>query len=124
MRPALGRSGFYRELCSPSYCAAPQTWQTDSHRLMRDRHRRQILNRLRHHRNEDASPVKTKIMTFWSIASRLFRARSQDRESLSVVNDEQWRPAGLTLCLARVTTFQALSIDRLHRHLPFGDLPK
>src|SRR5262245_28830991 len=103
MRPALGRSGFYRELCSPSYCAEPQTWQTDSHRLMRDRHRRQILNRLRHHRNEDASAVKTRIITLWSIASRRFSARPQDRESLSVVNNEQWRPAGLTLCLARLS---------------------
>jgi hypothetical protein len=77
MRPALDLAGFYRELCSPSYCSAPQTWQTDAHRLMRDRHRRQILNRLRHHKNEDASAVKTKRMTFWSIASRLFHARSQ-----------------------------------------------
>jgi hypothetical protein len=28
----------------------------DAHRLMRDRHRRQILNRLRQHKNEDAEP--------------------------------------------------------------------
>jgi len=27
--------------------SAPQMWQTDAHRLIRDRHRRQILNRLR-----------------------------------------------------------------------------
>lgn len=76
-RPAVDRPGFYRELCSPSYCSAPQTWQTDAHRLMRDRHRRHILKRARHHRNDDASTAKTKRMTFWSIASRLFHARSQ-----------------------------------------------
>jgi len=49
-----------------------QTWQTDAHRLMRDRHRRQILNRLCHHRKEDARAVKTRIMTFWIIPSRLY----------------------------------------------------
>src|SRR5262245_3298685 len=62
---------FYLALCSPSYCSAPHTWQTVAHRLMRDRHRRQILNRLRHHKNDDASAVKTRIMTFGSIASHL-----------------------------------------------------
>src|SRR5262249_5931048 len=43
-----GLTGSYLALCSPSYCSAPQTWQTVAHRLMRDRHRRHILNRLRH----------------------------------------------------------------------------
>jgi hypothetical protein len=45
-----------------SICSAPQTWQTDAHRLMRDRHRRHILNRLRLH-NKDANAVKTKRTT-------------------------------------------------------------
>ena len=67
---------------------------------MRDRHLRHILNRLRHHRNEEASAVKMRRMTFWSIASRLFLPGRT--ESLSVVNEEQGRPPGLTLCLARV----------------------
>jgi hypothetical protein len=31
---------------------------------MRDRQRRQILNLLRHHKNDDASAVKTMMMTF------------------------------------------------------------
>src|SRR5262252_6515120 len=62
-----------RRLC---YCSLPQTGQTDAHRLMRDLHRRQILNRLRHHKNEDANAVKTRIITFWSIASR---QSTQDR---------------------------------------------
>jgi hypothetical protein len=100
MRRALGRKEFYPGLYSPSYCSAPQTWQTAAHRLMRDRHRRQILNRLRHHTNEDASAVKTRITIFWNIASRL----SCEIESLSGMNYEQCRPAGLTLCLARVST--------------------
>src|SRR5262245_43715980 len=68
---AAALMGFYRVLCSLSYCSAPQTWQTAAHRLMRDRHRRQILNRVVHHRNVDASAAKTRIMTFGSIASRL-----------------------------------------------------
>jgi hypothetical protein len=85
-RLALDRLGFYRELYSPSYCSAPQTWQTDAHRLMRDRRRRQILNRQRHHKNEDASAVKAKMMTFWSTTSRLFPAGLE--RSLSVMNDE------------------------------------
>src|SRR5262245_4560121 len=55
-------------LCSPSYCSAPQTRQTVAHRLMRDRHRRHILNRLRHHKNEDPSAVKARMITLWSIA--------------------------------------------------------
>jgi hypothetical protein len=50
-------------------------------RLIRDRHRRQILNRLRHHKNEDASAVKTRIMTFGSMASRLFQAALQASRS-------------------------------------------
>jgi hypothetical protein len=103
MRPASGgRVEFYRVLCSPSYCSAPQTWQTDSHRLMRDRHRRHILNRLRHHRADDASAVKTRIKTFWSIASGLFPARS-NTESFSGMNDEQCQSAGPTFCLALVS---------------------
>ena len=93
---ALNRVGFYRVLCSPSYCSAPQMWQTDAHRLMRDRHLRHILNRLRHHRNEEASAVKMKRMMFWSIASHLFFGLR------NVVNDEQWQPAGPNFCLARV----------------------
>src|SRR5262249_7052026 len=68
---AAALMGFYLAPCSRSYCSAPQTRQTDAHRLMRDRHRRQILNRVRHHRNDDASSVKTRMMTFWSIASSL-----------------------------------------------------
>src|SRR5262249_23313404 len=61
-------------LCSPVYCSAPQTWQTVAQRLMRDRHRRHILIRTSPPWNEDASAVKTRIVTFGSIASRLFRA--------------------------------------------------
>jgi hypothetical protein len=45
----------------------PQTWQTDVQRLMRDRHRRQILNRLRFHKNEDAAAAKMRIKIFWII---------------------------------------------------------
>ena len=92
VRPALDQVEFYRELCSPSYCSAPQTWQTAAPRLMRDRHRRQILNRLRHHKKEDVSAAKTRRMTFGSIASRLFPARPQHK-SLSGINDEQRRSA-------------------------------
>ena len=99
--PALPR-GIYRESCSLSYCSVPQTWQPDAHRLMRDRHRGQILNRLRHHKKEDVSAAKTRRMTFGSIASRLFPARSQHK-SLSRMNDEPYRPAGPTFCLARVS---------------------
>jgi hypothetical protein len=66
---------FFTAGIPPSYCSAPQTWQTDAHRLMRDRHLRHILNRVRHHRNEDARAVKTIITTFWIIASRRFPAR-------------------------------------------------
>src|SRR5262245_49504266 len=72
MRLALDRVGFYRRLIEPSYCSAPQTWQTNAHRLMRDRHRLHILNLLRHHRNADANAVKTIIMTFWIIPSRRY----------------------------------------------------
>src|SRR5215468_789482 len=68
---AAALMGFYLAFCSLSYCSAPQTWQTATHCLIRDRHRRQILNRLRHHKNEDASAVKTRIITFGSIANRL-----------------------------------------------------
>jgi len=50
---SCGLMGFYRVLCF--YCSAPHTWQTVAHRLMRDRRRRQILNRLRHHKNEGAA---------------------------------------------------------------------
>jgi hypothetical protein len=49
----------------PSYCAVPQTGQTDCHRLMRDRHRRHILNRERHHKNDEASAVKKIMKIFW-----------------------------------------------------------
>src|SRR5215831_18081424 len=52
------------------FTALHSRWQTVAHCLMRDRHRRQILDRVRHHRNDDASAVKTRIMTFGSIASR------------------------------------------------------
>jgi hypothetical protein len=51
---------------------------------MRDRHRREILNRLRHHKNEDANAVKTRIMTFWSIASRLFMRGSKRARRLEL----------------------------------------
>src|SRR5262245_33651352 len=73
---AADLGGFYLALCSPVfcspvYCSAPQTGQTVAHRLMRDRHRRHILNRARHHSSEDASAAKTRIITFGSIASRL-----------------------------------------------------
>src|SRR5215510_15547362 len=61
---AAALMGFYRVLCSLSYCSAPQTWQTVAHRLIRDRHRRQSLNRLRHNSKEDASAAKTRRMTF------------------------------------------------------------
>jgi hypothetical protein len=88
--------------CSPSYCSAPQTWQTDSHRLMRDRHLRHTLNRARHHRNEDASAAKTRIMTFWIIATA-FSCQAAKQKSLSQMNDEQCRPAGLPVCLERVS---------------------
>ena len=81
---------------------------------MRDRHRRQILNRLRHHRNEDASAVKTRIMTFWSIASRLF-CQAATQKSLSGMNDEQCRPAKLTLCLAQVSKRVDNRIQRIAR---------
>src|SRR5215813_12784054 len=68
--------GFYLALYSPSYCSAPQTWQTVAHRLMRDRHRRHILNRLCHQRNEDTNAARARRMTFGSIASR---QATQDR---------------------------------------------
>jgi hypothetical protein len=51
--------------------------------------------------NDDASAVKTRIMTFWSIASRLLPQAAT--RSASYVNDEQYRPAGLTVCLALVS---------------------
>jgi hypothetical protein len=51
---------------------------------MRDRHRRQSLNRLRHHKNEDASAVKTRIMTFWSIMLRVVPAGSQHKRGFLV----------------------------------------
>ena len=52
--------------------------------------------------NDDASAVKTRIMTFWSIASRLLPQAAT--RSASYVNDEQYRPAGLTVCLALVSS--------------------
>jgi septum formation topological specificity factor MinE len=36
----------------------PQTGQTERQRLIRERHRRQILNRDRHHKNEEAAVAK------------------------------------------------------------------
>jgi hypothetical protein len=65
---------FFADLIVPPffrYCAAPQTWQTDAHRLMRDRQRRHILKRVRHHKNEEAAAVKMRIKIFWIMASRL-----------------------------------------------------
>ena len=78
--PALDPVEFYRELWLSPYWSAPQTWQTDAQRLIRDRHRRHILNRLRHHMNEEASAAKTRRMKFGSIASHLFPARPQHNE--------------------------------------------
>jgi hypothetical protein len=39
---------------------------------MRDRHLRQILNRVRHHKNEEAAAVKMRTKIFCIMASRLF----------------------------------------------------
>jgi len=67
-------------------------WQTDAHRLIRDLHRRQILNLLRHHKKEDVSAAKTRRMTFGSIASRLFQVATQ--KSFNGMNDDQHLLAG------------------------------
>src|SRR5262245_16654150 len=78
--------GFYWVLCSLFYCSAPQTWQTVTHRLMRDRHRRHILNRVRHHRNDDRQRCKDEkndVREHCELPGR------NTEESLSLVNDEQ-----------------------------------
>jgi len=97
MREALGRKEFYPGLCSPTYCSAPQTWHTDAHRLMRDRHRRQILNRLappQQRRRQRGKDENNNILDHGEMAAT--------KES-SVVNDEQRRPVWLSVCLARVS---------------------
>src|SRR5215510_6696100 len=68
---SCGPDGILSGVLIAIYCSLPQTCQTDSRRLIRDRQRRQILNWLRHHKNEDPSAIKLIIISFWSIASRL-----------------------------------------------------
>jgi hypothetical protein len=71
--------------------------ETDAHRLIRDRHRRQILNRLRHRKNERCQRGKDDNYDVLEHSEL-----GETEKNLSVIDPEQWRRAELTLCLARV----------------------
>jgi hypothetical protein len=101
----LTQAAFYRELGSPSYCSAPQTWQTMPTIFKRDRQRRHILNLLCQHRNEDASAVKTRINDVLELGGT--------KETLACCTTSSANPASHEYPCYTIAAFSTVSVDSL-----------